>query len=179
MSFQKDHVILVNERDEWMGTMEKLAAHQSGALHRAFSVFVINDRNEMLIQQRAPGKYHSGGLWSNTCCSHPLPGESTLGGAHRRLKEELGFDCELRQMFHLRYKSDVGNNLIENEYDYIYLGIYQGNVVPNPEEVQDYKFVPVTELEHWMSENPEAFTQWFKIAMPRFLKSFKAMQQAA
>lgn len=179
MSFQKDHVILVNEKDEWVGTMEKLAAHRDGVLHRAFSVFVMNDKNEILIQQRADNKYHSGGLWSNTCCSHPLPGESTLSGAHRRLKEELGFDCQLEPLFHLRYKSEVGNELVENEYDYIYYGRYNGNVSPNMDEVKNYKFVSLHELEEWLNTQPNEFTTWFQIALPQFLASYKALLQAA
>ena len=121
MLYDKNNVIVVNEKDEWLGSMEKLLAHKEGVLHRAFSVFVVNDKNELLLQQRAEGKYHSGGLWSNTCCSHPAPGESTTAAAHRRLQEEMGFDCDIEKIFELRYKSDVGNGLIENEYDHIYI----------------------------------------------------------
>src|SRR5690606_31322221 len=120
MISQQDYVILVNEQDEELGAMEKLIAHQQGLLHRAFSIFIVNDKNEILLQQRADDKYHSGGLWSNACCSHPSPGENTLQAAHRRLQEELGFDCELHSLSQLRYKADVGNGLVENEYDYIF-----------------------------------------------------------
>lgn len=178
MSFQKDHVILVNERDEWIGTMEKMAAHEAGALHRAFSIFVLNDKHEMLIQQRADGKYHSAGLWSNTCCSHPFPGESTIDGAHRRLKEEMGFDCRLRPLFQLRYRSEVGNGLVENEFDHIYIGNYNGPVTISPEEVRDYRFLPLGALNEWIRTEPTLFTQWFLIAMPQFLKNLKEAGQA-
>jgi isopentenyl-diphosphate delta-isomerase len=140
MNEAKNDVIVVNEKDEWMGTMEKMEAHINGTLHRAFSVFILNDSAELLLQQRAAGKYHSAGLWSNTCCSHPMPAESTLAAAHRRLKEEMGFDCELKPLFTLRYKAVVGD-LIENEYDHIYIGKYNGPVTMNTEEVQNFKFL--------------------------------------
>jgi isopentenyl-diphosphate Delta-isomerase len=172
MRYQKDHVILVSEQDEWLGTMEKLTAHQEGRLHRAFSVFVMNSAGEMLLQQRAADKYHSGGLWSNTCCSHPYPGESTIAAAHRRLQEEMGLDCPLTPLFHLRYTAEVGNKLIESEYDHIYLGRYNGDVHINTEEVQDHKFIPLTELEEWRNSKPEEFTQWFHLAMPLFLQHY-------
>jgi len=170
MPFAKDHVILVDEQDEWTGTMEKLEAHRKGLLHRAFSVFVLNSKGEMLLQRRALAKYHSGGRWSNACCSHPMPGESTIAGAHRRLVEELGFDCRLTRLFDLRYQADVGSNLTENEYDHIYLGTYQGQVTPNIEEVSDYRYVDIRELEEWRKKEPESFTAWFHLAMPVFLE---------
>lgn len=179
MALDTTSVILVNERDEWLGTMEKLEAHKKGALHRAFSVFVTNDKNELLLQQRADGKYHSGGLWSNTCCSHPAAGESTLSGAHRRLQEELGFDCELEPIFTLRYKSDVGNGLIENEYDHIYIGQYNGHVAANAEEVQDYRYVSVDELQDWIERSPNEFTAWFHLALPKFIAYISQEHQAA
>ncbi len=173
MITRQNHVIVVNEQDEWVGTMEKLQAHKEGILHRAFSVFIFNDNNEMLLQQRSTSKYHSPGLWSNSCCSHPLPGESTMDGAHRRLQEELGFDCALEPLFHLRYRSDVGNDLIENEYDHIYLGQYAGAVVANPAEVSDVRFVAMAELSGWMSSRPEDFTKWFLLAMPELRNRLK------
>ncbi|HEY1031875.1 MAG TPA: isopentenyl-diphosphate Delta-isomerase [Flavipsychrobacter sp.] len=169
MAAKDNHVILVNEQDEWLGTMEKLQAHQKGALHRALSVFILNSKNEILLQQRAFSKYHSGGLWSNTCCSHPAPRESTLHAAHRRLQEEMGFDCELAPIFTLRYKADVSNELIENEYDHIYIGTYDGEIKPNAEEANDYKFISAADLQRWMQEKPEDFTPWFHMAMPRFI----------
>jgi isopentenyl-diphosphate delta-isomerase len=168
MASDKDEVIIVNERDEWLGTMGKLEAHKSGALHRAISVFVMNDKEELLLQQRAGDKYHSGGLWSNTCCSHPKPAESSLAAAHRRLKEEMGFDCELEEIFTLRYKADVGNELIENEYDHIFFGHYNGDVQMNLEEVQDHQYISLANLEKMMSAIPEAYTPWLHLALPKF-----------
>ncbi len=168
MASEKDEVIIVNERDEWLGTMSKLEAHKNGVLHRAISVFVMNDKNELLLQQRAADKYHSGGLWSNTCCSHPMPAESTMAAAHRRLQEEMGFDCELEQIFTLRYKADVGNDLIENEYDHIFLGHYNGTVAANKEEVQDYQYITIENLEKMMQAVPESYTPWLHLALPKF-----------
>jgi isopentenyl-diphosphate delta-isomerase len=169
MAFNKDDVIIVNERDEWLGTMGKMEAHKSGALHRAISVFVMNDKNELLLQQRAEGKYHSGGLWSNTCCSHPMPAESTMAAAHRRLQEEMGFDCELEPVFTLRYKADVGSSLIENEFDHIFYGNYNGPVQVNKDEVQDYQYISIENLEKMMKAVPESFTPWLHLALPNFL----------
>ena len=172
MSFQRDHIILVNEQDEWVGSMEKMEAHRKGVLHRAFSVFIMNGRGEMLIQQRAEGKYHSGGMWSNACCSHPYPGESTPGAAHRRLQEEMGFDCELRPLFTLKYRLEVGDGLVEHEYDHIYIGEYAGEVEPNPEEAMDFRYITIPALQEWMEREPEVFTHWFKLAMPEFLRHY-------
>lgn len=176
---QQEQVILVNEKDEWLGTMGKLQAHKNGALHRAFSVFIINNNNEVLLQQRALSKYHSGGLWSNACCSHPAPGESTLAAAHRRLQEEMGFDCDLENIFSLRYTSDVGNNLIENEYDHIYIGYYSGDVNIDTNEAKDYAYVSVDKIKEMMQESPEIFTAWFKLAIPKFLDYLEQHTKAA
>lgn len=173
-------VIIVNEKDEWLGTVEKLRAHEEGVLHRAFSVFLLNDNNELLLQKRASDKYHSGGLWTNTCCSHPHPGESTAAAAKRRLVEEMGISgCELKSIFDLRYKSDVGNGLIENEYDHVYIGYYNGTIKLNPDEADDYKYVSLEEVEEWIANEPELFTEWFKLALPKFMKYAKADQLAA
>ena len=169
MTNQKNTVILVNEQDEWIGTMDKMEAHRSGALHRAFSVFVVNSKNELLLQQRAIEKYHSAGLWSNTCCSHPMPGESTIAAAHRRLQEEMGFDCKLQASFTLRYQAEVGNDLIENEYDHIYIGHYDGDVHINKEEVHESRFVDLDTIQQWMTTEPKAFTAWFHLAFQKFV----------
>lgn len=171
MGHNIDSVIVVNEQDEQLRTMEKLAAHKEGVLHRAFSVFVLNDKKELLIQQRAHHKYHSGGLWSNTCCSHPMPNEDTEAAAHRRLMEEMGFDCTLRPIFTLRYKADVGNSLIENEYDHIFLGTYQSNVKPNPAEVQAQRYIALKDLQIWMQQEPALFTPWLHLALPKFMQA--------
>lgn len=168
MAFAQNLVTVVNERDEWLGTMEKMAAHREGVLHRAFSVFIINDRRELLLQQRALHKYHSGGLWTNTCCSHPFPHESTIAGAHRRMVEEMGFDTPLEAIFTLRYKSDVGNGLIENEYDHIYLGHYSDAPILNPDEVMAFRYTSIPEISRWLKERPQDFTAWFHLAFPLF-----------
>ncbi|RYD55082.1 MAG: isopentenyl-diphosphate Delta-isomerase [Sphingobacteriales bacterium] len=171
---ERGQVITVNEQDAWTGTMEKLQAHKEGVLHRAFSVFVLNDKNEMLLQQRALDKYHSGGLWTNACCSHPAPGEGTIAAAHRRLMEEMGFDCDLQPLFELKYKADVGGGLTEHEYDHIYMGVYSGEVTPNAEEVADYRYIAMDDLLLWLKEKPQDFTTWFNLAMPRFIELTKA-----
>ncbi len=173
MLLQKNEVILVNEQDEAVGTMDKMEAHHEGALHRAFSVFILNEKGEMLLQQRAIDKYHSGGLWSNTCCSHPYPGEDTDAAAHRRLEEELGFDTALQPMFILRYKSDVGNGLTENEYDHIYIGNYSAPLAVNEEEVMDHKYASLGDIENWLQERPNDFTAWFRLAFPLFQNHLK------
>lgn len=148
--------------------MEKMEAHEKGLLHRAFSVFIMNGKGEMLIQQRSEGKYHSGGLWSNACCSHPKRGEHTEDAAHRRLVEELGFDCELRPLFTLKYRAEVGEGLIEHEIDHIYIGSHEGEVQANVDEVMGYQYVTIHRLEQWMEERPEEFTYWFRLALPEF-----------
>ena len=172
---QQDKVIVVNEQDEPLGVMDKLEAHEKGVLHRAFSIFVLNDKNELLIQRRALNKYHSKGLWSNTCCSHPMPDENTLDAAHRRLKEEMGFDCELHRLFPLRYCAEVGNGLTENEYHHVYLGHYNGIITPNSTEVIDYKFVSVEDLMQIAETQPANFTAWFHLALPKFIASLKSI----
>ncbi len=179
MSARKDHVILVNEKNEWLGTMEKMAAHELGLLHRAFSVFILNEHEEMLLQRRAQSKYHSGGLWSNACCSHPYPGESTAGAAQRRMQQELGITCSLTPLFQFRYRAVVGNGLIENEYDHVYVGEYSGSFQTDPEEVEELQFVALDKVQDWLRERPEDFTAWFRLALPRFLDSLKASRVAA
>lgn len=179
MLAQKDRVILVNEKDEWQGTMEKMQAHKEGALHRAFSVFVLNEKNEMLLQRRALHKYHSPGLWSNTCCSHPMPGESTMAAAHRRLQEEMGFDCRLVAAFDFRYCSPVGNDLIENEYDHIYIGTHSNAININTEEVSEYVYMPLAEVTEKIKLEPDTFTTWFRLVMPRFINHLEQDLQLA
>jgi len=170
MAAEKDKVILVNEQNEWLGMMDKVAAHKEGLLHRAISVFVVNANNELLIQQRADNKYHSGGLWSNTCCSHPMQAESSITAAHRRLNEELGFDCELKAAFILRYNAVMDNDLVENEYDHVYYGIYTGPVNINTDEVKAYRYIGIPELEQKIKEGPENYTTWLRIALPKFIE---------
>jgi len=171
-----EEVVLVNEKDEAVGTMEKMAAHEQAILHRAFSVFVFNKAGDVLMHQRAQGKYHSGGLWTNTCCSHPRPGEEVVAAATRRLQEEMGFTTNLTKAFDFTYKAAFENGLTEHEFDHVIIGQYDGVVNYNPNEVAAYAFMPVHELEHQIQETPERFTAWFHIAYPK-LKAWMAHPQ--
>lgn len=159
-------VILVSEKDEVLGTMEKMEAHKKGVLHRAFSVFIFNNKGQMLLQQRASEKYHGGKLWSNTCCSHPYPGEDVEEAAQRRLKEEMGFTAPLKKVFEFLYKAEVENGLIEHEYDHVFAGVYQGSIVINKGEVADYCYEDMDDLKWAINEKPEKFTAWFRLAFP-------------
>lgn len=160
-------IILVNAQDEPIGTAEKMEAHYKALLHRAFSVFVLNSKGQMLLQQRALGKYHSAGLWTNTCCSHPRPGETTEAGALRRLQEELGFTTSITKAFEFIYKADFDNGLTENEFDHVFIGQYDGPIVPDPKEVMDYRYISLDEIEADLINHPEKYTAWFKIAFGR------------
>ncbi|MFM2387191.1 MAG: isopentenyl-diphosphate Delta-isomerase [Bacteroidota bacterium] len=160
-------IILVNEMDEQVGTMEKMEAHEKGILHRAFSVFIFDSSNNILLQQRAYGKYHSSGLWTNACCSHPKPGESIEAAAHRRLQEELGFDTKLEKAFTFTYKAHFDNGLTEYEYDHVFIGHYEDPIQFNEQEVNAIKYIPLDLLKLELDENPDHFTEWFKIAMPQ------------
>ena len=160
-----NEIILVDANGNDTGAMEKMEAHRVGRLHRAFSLFIFNNQRELLLQQRAGTKYHSGGLWSNTCCSHPAPGETVLQAAHRRLQEELNFDCELREVFSFTYRADVGNGLIEHELDHVLLGTYDGAFQPNPEEVQACKWIPMNELTSDISLDGDSYTNWLRLVI--------------
>jgi len=164
-----EEVILVNEQDEPIGTMEKMEAHRKGLLHRAFSIFVFNKKNELLLQQRAFSKYHSGGLWTNTCCSHPRKGEQTIDACHRRLQEEMGFDCELEKITDFIYRAELDHNLIEHEFDHVFVGKWEGSPKLNPEEAASYKWMDVEAVEADMKLNPQLYTEWFKIIYQKFL----------
>jgi isopentenyl-diphosphate delta-isomerase len=157
-------VIIVDPHDRQIGVEEKMQAHREGKLHRAFSVFVFNDKGEMLLQKRAPQKYHSGGLWTNACCSHPRPGETVEQGAVRRLNEEMGFVCELKKAFHFIYKAALDGGLIEHEFDHVFIGSYNGEIHPHANEVADYRWLNVQDLERELEHFPERYTVWFKIA---------------
>ena len=159
-----EKVILVNELDQELGVQEKLATHLEGALHRAVSVFLFNDKKELLIQQRAFSKYHSGGLWSNTCCGHPRPGESTLQAALRRLHEEMGIRASLEKAFDFIYRTELDKELIEYEFDHVFVGKFEGVVHLNAEEVHAYRWISAAELEKSFFEKPQEFTFWFKLA---------------
>jgi len=162
---QVEYVILVNSNDQRLGAMEKMEAHEKGVLHRAFSVFIFNSGGKMLLQKRAEEKYHSPGLWTNTACSHPRTGEKTPDAAHRRLIEEMGFDCEIEEAFSFTYKAEVGQGLTEHEFDHVYTGISNTIPVPNPEEVSDFKYVDISWLARDVEENQDDYTVWFKIAL--------------
>lgn len=163
-----EEVILVNEQDEPVGTMEKLAAHQKPHLHRAFSVFLFNNKNKMLLQQRAFSKYHSGGLWTNTCCSHPRPGEDITDAAHRRLREEMGIEAaNIGKAFEFIYDAAFDNGLYEYEYDHVFTGIYNDSIVPDPAEVAAYCFKSMEEIKNDIQLKPQLYTAWFKIAIPK------------
>jgi len=163
-------VILVNEHDEAIGSMEKMKAHSTGSLHRAFSVFIFNNKGEMLIHQRAIRKYHSGGLWTNACCSHPMPGEDITDAAHRRLSEEMGFDTDIKKAFTFTYQTSFENGLIENEYDHVFTGIYEGEIYPVETEVKDYCFTSLENIRNSIKSHPLKYTEWFKIAFPMLEK---------
>lgn len=163
-------IILVNERDEQTGIGEKMAVHKQGLLHRAFSVFIFNKNGEMLLQQRSMNKYHSPGLWTNTCCSHPLPGEETINAANRRLHEEMGFQTQLEEVFDFIYKADMENGLIEHELDHVFVGEYDGSLHLAADEVMEYRYATMEELKRELLEKPGQFTAWFNIAFPRIYK---------
>lgn len=158
----EEKVILVDELDAVIGESEKMRAHELGLLHRAFSIMIFNSKNEVLLQQRALIKYHSGGLWANACCSHPRPGENLEKAAHRRLKEEMGFDCPLKEIFSFCYREDFGKGLIEHEYDHVFEGKYDGLIVPNPLEVAQYRWCTWDFLEADIKKNPKLYTYWLK-----------------
>jgi isopentenyl-diphosphate delta-isomerase len=162
-----EEVILVDENDRETGTEEKLKAHREGRLHRAFSVFVFNSRGEIMLQQRASQKYHSPGLWTNTCCSHPAPGEQTEEAAHRRLVEEMGFDCELKKQGQFIYKVKFDNGLYEHELDHVFAGHYEGEPLVNPMEVQSWKWIEPFQLKKEMEAHPEMYTYWLKMALEK------------
>lgn len=163
----KQNVILVSEQDAAVGEMEKMEAHRKGILHRAFSVFIFNSKGEMLLQRRALHKYHSGGLWSNACCSHPYPGEEVENAAVRRLNEELGFQTPVNKIFEFTYRAAFDNGLTEHEYDHVFTGEYNGMLNINPDEVSDYCFKDIEDIRTAMQSHPEKFTKWFHLIFDR------------
>ncbi len=165
---EQQMLILVDERDNQIGIEEKIAAHQKALLHRAFSILIYNSKGEMLLQQRALDKYHAGGLWTNACCGHPNPSEAVEHAIHRRLKEEMGFDCELTPIERMTYKLPISNGLTEHEYLHRYNGIYDGEILPNPEEAMDYKWITKEGLVAETTEHPEMFTPWFLLSLQKF-----------
>lgn len=172
----EEQVILVDADDNELGVEGKMAAHRSGRLHRAISVFVFDSGGRLLLQRRASGKYHSGGLWSNTCCSHPRPGEHQGAAARRRLGEEMGFDCTLEPAFSFTYRAELDNQLIEHEYDHVFFGRFDGEPTPHPEEVEDWKWMALDHLHGDITRNPSRYSAWsviciekvLSLALPRF-----------
>lgn len=158
---------MVDEYDVPTGTIEKMEAHQKALLHRAFSVFIFNSKGQMLLQQRALNKYHSGGLWANACCSHPYIGQQTLAAAEKRLQEEMGFTTALTKAFSFIYKAPFDNGLTEHEYDHVFTGIYNGTIVPDKTEVKDFCFMDMALIKASLQSQPEKYTVWFKIAFPK------------
>ncbi len=165
---QEEHVILVNTDDEIVGFMPKLEAHEKGILHRAFSVFILNDKKEIMLQQRAGHKYHSPLLWTNTCCSHQRKGETTIDASIRRLQEEMGFATPLTEIFSFIYKAPFDNGLTEHELDHVLIGYYNDSPIINTEEVESWKWLSVAEVKNDISLNPELYTIWFKIIFEHF-----------
>jgi isopentenyl-diphosphate delta-isomerase len=160
-----EQVILVDERDRELGADEKLRAHMKGALHRAFSVFIFDGAGRLLLQKRARGKYHSGGLWSNTACGHPRPGEPTAAAARRRLREEMSLDCELREAFEFVYRAELDGALVEHEYDHVFVGTHDAEPAPDPSEVEEWRWVSMGELRRGLSEEPQSYSYWLKVAV--------------
>ena len=164
----EEQVILVNEQDEPIGLMNKMEAHEKAVLHRAFSVFILNDKNEVMLQQRAHHKYHSPLLWTNTCCSHQRAGETNTEAGKRRLFEEMGFQTELKELFHFIYKAPFDNGLTEHELDHVMIGYYNEAPIINPDEVESWKWLTIEAIKDDMIENPDAYTVWFKIIFDEF-----------
>ncbi len=175
----EDRVILVNENDIEMGVECKLVAHRSGKLHRAISIFVFDANNRLLLQKRASTKYHSGGLWSNTCCSHPRPNEDNLAAASRRLREEMGIECDLAKIFSFVYLTTFPNGLIEHEYDHVFFGSHAGDPVPNPGEAEDWKWMEITELSVDVKTNPGAYSSWLAICLDQVVACRESRTAAA
>lgn len=164
----EENVILVNENDEPIGLMPKLEAHEKAVLHRAFSVFVLNDKNQLMLQQRAQHKYHSPLLWTNTCCSHQREGETNIEAGNRRLTEEMGFQTELKELFHFIYKAPFDNGLTEHELDHVMIGYYNEAPLINSDEVESWKWMDIEEVKQDISVNPMIYTVWFKIIFEEF-----------
>ena len=160
-----EQVILVDEDDRQVGSAEKLRAHREALLHRAFSIFVFDSEKRLLLQRRAQSKYHSGGLWSNTCCGHPRPGEKVRAAAARRLREEMNFMCELRAAFHFIYRAELGNGLVEHEYDHVLVGEFDGSPAPSRAEVEDWKRIGMDELRRELRERPHHYSSWLPHAL--------------
>ena len=164
----EEKVILVNENDEQIGLMPKLEAHEKAQLHRAFSIFILNSKNEVMLQQRASEKYHSPLLWTNTCCSHQREGETNIQAGNRRLQEEMGFSTELKELFYFIYKAPFDNGLTEHELDHVMIGYFEEDPKINREEVESWKWMDIDAIKEDMQANPNIYTVWFKIIFDEF-----------
>lgn len=170
---EEEKVILVDQNDEQIGLMPKMEAHEKGLLHRAFSVFVFNDKNELMLQQRAHSKYHSPGLWTNTCCSHQREGESNIAAGKRRLQEEMGFSTELNDTISFIYKAPFDNGLTEHEFDHILVGNFQQEPKLNLEEAAAWKWMALEDVKKDMIDNPSLYTEWFKIIFDKYYQTIQ------
>lgn len=173
----KQEVILVDEADCAVGTEEKMKVHEEGLLHRAFSVFIVNSKNELLLQKRAGSKYHSPGLWTNTCCSHPAPGEDLQQSAEKRLMEEMGFSCPLSWLFKFTYRTSFENKLIEHELDHVFIGKCNVQPTPNPAEVESWQWVDIDFLQRDVKNNPQKYTFWLRYVYDRFYGEYTAWEK--
>ena len=169
----EEKVILVDKNDNQVGLMPKLEAHEKGVLHRAFSIFIFNSKYELLLQKRASSKYHSGGLWTNTCCSHPREGEDILDAANRRLDEEMGIKTSLRKVYDFIYKAELDNQLTEHEFDHVFYGVFDNDPILNKDEAEDFKWVDMEKLNNDIIKNEDNYTVWFKIAFEYFYNYLK------
>ena len=169
----EEKVILVDKNDNQVGLMPKLEAHEKGVLHRAFSIFIFNSNYELLLQKRASSKYHSGGLWTNTCCSHPREGEDILDAANRRLDEEMGIKTSLRKVYDFIYKAELDNQLTEHEFDHVFYGVFDNDPILNEDEAEDFKWLDMETLNNDIIKNEDNYTVWFKIAFEYFYNYLK------
>ena len=168
-NLMEEKIILVNKNDIEIGSDYKIKAHKEGKLHRAFSIFIFNSKGELLIQKRAKEKYHSGGLWSNSCCGHPEAGEKTIDATNRRLFEEMGIKTPLKEAFSFIYNVRLDNGIKEYELDHVFVGFYDGKVVINKEEAEDFKWINIRELIKDINKNPEKYSYWFRLCFKRVL----------
>jgi len=172
---REEQIVLVNENDRAIGVGEKIHTHVIGALHRAFSVFIFNSTGQLLLQKRSSSKYHSRGLWSNTCCGHPRPGESIIEASRRRLTEEMGFDCAVKKVFEFIYHAKLDNGLCEHEYDHVLVGNFDESPTPNQEEVADWRWADLTTIKLDMHTHPDQYTYWFRISLDGVCRSIPSL----